>query len=44
MVYKVVADQVQCWFAAFERQQDWKLHATKGISREDLEELLGTAT
>ena len=44
MVYIVVAGQVQCWFASFKRQQDWKLQATNGISREDVEELLSTAT
>jgi hypothetical protein len=45
MVYNVAADRVQCWFAAFKRQHlDWKLHATNGVSREDVEGLLNTAT
>ena len=43
MVYNAVDAGVRCWFAAFKRQQDWKLYATKGISRENVEELLTTA-
>ena len=43
MVYNVVRGEVQCWFAAFKRQQDWKLHATKGARREDVERLMSTA-
>lgn len=42
MVYNAVGDGVRCWFAAFKRHQDWKLHATKGVRREDVEELLVT--
>jgi hypothetical protein len=44
MVYIVADDQVQFWFASFKRQQDWKLQGTNGISREEVEELLSTAT
>lgn len=40
MVYSVKADQVECWFAAFNREQEWKLGATKGISRQDVERLI----
>jgi hypothetical protein len=40
MVYNVIAEDVGCWFAAFKRLHDWKLHATKGIRREDVEKLL----
>ena len=40
MVYSVIGDRVKCWFAAFARLHGWKLHKTKGISREDVEELL----
>jgi hypothetical protein len=44
MVYNVKGDRVSCWFAAFSRQQEWKLNATKGISREDVEELIGATS
>jgi hypothetical protein len=44
MVYSVVADRVKCWFAGFSRQHRWKLHATKGASREDVEQLLSTSS
>jgi hypothetical protein len=29
MVYKVAAGELECWFAAFNRQEGWKLQATK---------------
>lgn len=44
MVYAVTADQVECWFAAFNRQQEWKLKTTKGVSRDRLERLLKNLT
>jgi hypothetical protein len=44
MVYNVTADQVKCWFAAFARRHEWKLHKTKGISREDVEELISASS
>ena len=40
MVYNVAADGAKCWFAAFSRHETWKLHATKGVSREEVEDLL----
>lgn len=43
MVYSVAGDQVEAWFAAFNREQDWKLQATKDVSREDVQRLLETA-
>lgn len=42
MVYDVAGDQAGGWFAAFDREQDWKLHATKGTRREDVQQLLNT--
>jgi hypothetical protein len=42
MVYKVAADRVEAWFAAFNRQRGWKLHATKGASRRAVQHLLKT--
>lgn len=44
MVYVVTADQVECWSAAFNRQQEWKLQATKGVSRSRLERWLKNRT
>lgn len=46
MVYNVTGDRVECWFAAFARRQqhEWKLHKTKGISREDVEELMSPSS
>jgi len=44
MVYNVTADGVKCWFAAFNRQETWKLHATKGVSRTEVEDLLRTTS
>jgi hypothetical protein len=43
MVYKVVANRVDAWFAAFHRQKGWKLYATKGTSRDNVQQLLDTA-
>lgn len=40
MVYNIATDRPDCWFAAFNRQRGWKVHATKGVSRDDLEQLL----
>lgn len=44
MVYVATADQVECWSAAFNRQQEWKLQATKGVSRSRLERWLKNPT
>jgi hypothetical protein len=33
MVYTVKAEMSECWFAAFRRDESWKLGATKGIDR-----------
>lgn len=44
MVYNVATDVVKCWFAAFIRQETWRLHVTKGVSREELENLLNTTS
>jgi hypothetical protein len=40
MVYSVAGDRVEAWFAGFNRQQEWRLHSTKGASRDDVEQLL----
>ena len=40
MVYNVATGGLECWFAAFNRQVGWKLQATKGTSRDDVEQLL----
>jgi hypothetical protein len=42
MVYGVAGDQAGAWFAAFDREQDWELHATKGTRRDDVQQLLNT--
>jgi hypothetical protein len=44
MVYIVTADQVECWFAAFNRQEEGKLQTTKGVSRSKLERWLKKRT
>jgi hypothetical protein len=44
MVYIVTVDQVECWFAAFNRQEEWKLQTTKGVSRNKLERWLKERT
>ena len=41
MVYNVIAEQPDSWYAAFNRQPIWKLLATKGISRNEVEKLFG---
>src|ERR1700723_2623144 len=41
MVYNLLADQLECWFAAFNRQDGGKLSATKGVSQQDVETWLG---
>jgi hypothetical protein len=42
MVYSVVGDRVEAWFAAFKREQGWKLGSTKGESRDEVQESLNT--
>jgi hypothetical protein len=43
MVYNITGESVECWFAAFNREQSsWRLTATKGVSRSYVEALLGT--
>jgi len=44
MVYVVTVDQVQCWFAAFNREEEWKLQTTKGVTRDSLERWLKKRT
>ena len=44
MVYSVAGERVEAWFAAFNRQQGWKLQATKGVSRDDVQHLLNTTS
>lgn len=44
MVYVVAGGQVESWFAAFNRQQEWKLQATKGVGRNILEGWLKNRT
>ncbi|HLJ87036.1 MAG TPA: hypothetical protein VKZ53_09435 [Candidatus Angelobacter sp.] len=40
MVYTVADHRIECWFAGFKRHEEWKLHTTKGIPREEVNELL----
>ena len=40
MVYNVASDRPDRWFAAFSREQGWKVRATKGLSQDDLQQLL----
>ncbi|MBV9147002.1 MAG: hypothetical protein JO065_13875 [Acidobacteria bacterium] len=40
MVYVATADHVECWFAGFNRQQEWKLDTAKGVNRDTLERWL----
>jgi len=40
MVYRVESKELECWFAAFIRQPEWVLQATKGTSRSDVQKLL----
>jgi hypothetical protein len=40
MVYNIEADRFECWFAAFNRKGLWTLHATKGVSRDAIEQML----
>jgi hypothetical protein len=40
MVYNVGASGLECWFAAFNRQEGWKVQQTKGVSRDDVEHLV----
>ena len=42
MVYRVAADRVECWFAAFNQKNGWKLHVAKGASRDDIQQLLNS--
>ncbi len=40
MVYELSRNEVDCWFASFNRRDAWKLQATKGASREDVDRLM----
>lgn len=44
MVYVVTVDQVECWFAAFDRQEEWRLQTTKGVTRDRLQRWLKKCT
>jgi hypothetical protein len=43
MVYSVEGERVDTWFAGFNRNDRWKLHATKGAGRDYVERLCATA-
>jgi len=40
MIYNIGAKRVECWFAAFNRRDGWKVQQTKGVSRDDVERLV----
>jgi hypothetical protein len=40
MAYSVKNDEIETWFASFRRTAHWKLHLTKGIDRECIQELM----
>lgn len=42
MVYKALRGVVDCWFASFNRGTEWRLAATKGVSRDTVQTLLRT--
>lgn len=41
MVYTQIGDQSSAWFASFERDSEWRLNKTKGISIEVMKSLMG---
>lgn len=40
MVYNIGVNGLECWFAAFNRREGWKVQQTKGVSRDDVEQLV----
>jgi len=40
MVYSVKNDEIETWFASFRKAAHWKLHVTKGIDRELVQDLM----
>jgi hypothetical protein len=40
MVYSVKKDKVETWFASFRKAAQWKVHITRGIDREFIQELM----
>ena len=42
MVYSVAADRVECWFAAFNQKNGWKLRVARGASANDIQQLLNS--
>lgn len=40
MVYNFASGSIQCWFAGFSRGNEWKLDSSKGVRREDIQQLL----
>jgi hypothetical protein len=40
MAYTVAGGGVETWFAAFNRDQNWKLQATKGASLDEIQKLM----
>jgi len=40
MVYTVKSGQIETWFAAFRKENGWKLHLTKGIDKDRVQGLL----
>jgi hypothetical protein len=37
MVYVVRVGQVECWFAAFNQEEEWKLQTANGVNGNKLE-------
>jgi hypothetical protein len=44
MVYTVEKRKVDSWFASFVRNEDWKMHSTKGVSRAVLQQFLNRSS
>ncbi len=40
MIYSVKKDKSETWFTSFRKAAHWKLHITKGIDREFIQELM----
>lgn len=43
MIYKLLRSAVDCWFISFDRKTEWRLAASKGVSRSALDALLNSS-
>jgi hypothetical protein len=44
MMYRIQGDRIEAWYAAFNRQNGWNVQATKGVSSDNVQVLIDSAS